>query len=318
MRLRLRGRVVVLASATAVALSLAVGGAFAVFPDSGVPTYTGCLTSGGTLVYVKEGSSPLHACASPRQVVKLSGGDVTRVAVTGALTGGGENGLVTIGLDSSKTVPTGCANGQVPKWDMSATPPAWSCGSDNDTTYTAGTGLDLTSGSFGVATGYRLPQGCGDGSVAKKQSGGAWACASDQVGSTELWSWFQATQNVAWTGGYYNEIHAFDLPAGTYLVNFTATAADDYNSDGNGEVWIDCELRDSVNVAFAGGEANSDGSASVADSAHSEDAQAALAMQGVVTLGSPGSVQLMCQSHNAHDHLMDASLTALRITTLHQ
>ena len=59
---------------TALALAVAVvGTAVAAFPQDSVKLYTGCLNSGGNITYVKEGDSPLQACSSPKQVVKLSG-----------------------------------------------------------------------------------------------------------------------------------------------------------------------------------------------------------------------------------------------------
>lgn len=44
--------------------------------------------------------------------------------------------------------------------------------------YTAGTGLNLTSNTFSVAPTYRLPQGCANGQVAQ-WNGTAWNCAAD-------------------------------------------------------------------------------------------------------------------------------------------
>ena len=43
-----------------------------------------------------------------------------------------------------------CDAGELPKWDGSA----WTCASDNDTTYTAGAGLELVGTQFSITTPY--------------------------------------------------------------------------------------------------------------------------------------------------------------------
>jgi hypothetical protein len=60
------------------------------------------------------------------------------------------------------------------------------CEPDEDTTYTAGTGLELTGTEFSLLDGYRLPQGCNGDAVAK-WDGSAWACRVDED-STHFWS----------------------------------------------------------------------------------------------------------------------------------
>jgi hypothetical protein len=70
----------------------------------------------------------------------------------------------TFSLDS-----TGCAPGQVQKWNGSA----WACAGDADTMYSAGTGLALSGTTFSVAS-----SGCTGGQVLK-WSGSAWGCAPD-------------------------------------------------------------------------------------------------------------------------------------------
>mgnify|MGYP001421715210 CR=1 FL=1 len=50
---------------------------------------------------------------------------------------------------------------------------------DQDTNYSAGVGLVLAGGEFGLATPYRLPQSCEAGKIAA-WTGSAWACAPDQ------------------------------------------------------------------------------------------------------------------------------------------
>ena len=191
----------------------AAGTASAAFPDTDVTTYTGCLTNGGTVNYVKAGLSPSQPCASPKQLVRISGGDITKVTVTGALTGGGENGALTIGLDPAKVVPATCTSGQVPKWSSGA----WTCGTDADTTYTAGTGLDVAGGAFSIESRYRLPQGCGDGAVAKSNGNGAWTCASDSTGSGPT-AYFNDYEHVVDDVADYVGLGGIaELPAGSYV-----------------------------------------------------------------------------------------------------
>ena len=216
MRFRLGRRGLLLTAAAVGLLTFGVGTAVAVFPDTDVKTYTGCLTSGGTVVYVKEGNLPTQTCTSPKQLVKLGGGDITKVSVTGALTGGGDNGAVTIGLDSKATAPTSCGDGQLMRWN--ATDQGWVCRDK----YAAGTGLGLASDkSFSVSDSYRLPQSCGAGTVAKSNGAGGWTCGTDDVGTAPP-VYFVSHQHVVESFSDWQEIGGLsDLPAGSYM--FTTT-----------------------------------------------------------------------------------------------
>jgi len=72
-----------------------------------------------------------------------------------------------------------CGSGQVAKWSGSA----WTCAADNDTTYTAGTGLTLSGGAFSISTTYRLPQTCGNGQMAAWNAGtSTWVCTNAAAG----------------------------------------------------------------------------------------------------------------------------------------
>jgi hypothetical protein len=213
---RIVRRLTVVAGA-ALSSAFLVGTALAAFPDTDVKTYTGCLSS-GVVTNLKEGLSPASPCGSSKQVVQIAGGDITKVTVTGALTGGGDNGALTIGLDPAKTVPSTCTAGQVPKWSSAV----WTCAADNDTTYTAGTGLDLSAANaFSVKPGYRLPQGCGDGAVAKSNGSGGWACAADNAGNLPT-VYFNDYQHVVDDVDpdviEYHGLGGFsELPAGNYV-----------------------------------------------------------------------------------------------------
>ena len=58
---------------------------------------------------------------------------------------------------------------------------------DTDTTYTAGTGLTLSSEEFSVLLAYRLPQSCNNGEIAEYNStSGGWDCAIDNSASSGI------------------------------------------------------------------------------------------------------------------------------------
>ena len=123
---------------------------------SGVKSYTGCLVSGdGVMIKIKEGNSPRSACAGGQVEAHFSGGDITKISVGSGLSlpNGGDNGEVRIVLDATHSLPQNCTAGRVAEWNCSA----WVCGIDNDTTYTAGTGLDLSAGdAFSIEPAYRV------------------------------------------------------------------------------------------------------------------------------------------------------------------
>jgi len=64
---------------------------------------------------------------------------------------------------------------------LSGVPEGFADGVDDDTTYTAGTGLTLSGNQFSLATSYQLPQTCTNGQVAQ-WNGSAWTCASGGSG----------------------------------------------------------------------------------------------------------------------------------------
>lgn len=65
----------------------------------------------------------------------------------------------------------------VPWSGVAGIPAGFADGTDNDTTYTAGTGLISSGAQFSVSVPFRLPQGCTNGYIPKwDNAGGTWVC----------------------------------------------------------------------------------------------------------------------------------------------
>jgi hypothetical protein len=194
--------VVVLGGAAAIAV--------AAYPQDSVTVYTGCLnTSSGNIDNFAVGSAPAKSCNKPEILIHISGGTITQVSAGTGLTGGGNNGYVTVGLDPKYQLPqSGCSSGQFVASDGAG---GWSCqsqktysGSDfalsnqscdtgqfmtgidssgmkqcaDDQTYTNGTGLDLSGNTFSLDSGHQLPQGCSSGQTATSNGDNTWSCSS--------------------------------------------------------------------------------------------------------------------------------------------
>ena len=61
---------------------------------------------------------------------------------------------------------------------LTGVPAGFADGIDNDTQYSAGTGLTLSSTQFSLTASFRLPQGCGNNQIARSV-GGVWTCDDD-------------------------------------------------------------------------------------------------------------------------------------------
>jgi hypothetical protein len=207
----------------------AAGGAFAAFPDTNVDTFTGCVNAGGQIGQVANGLSPLKPCGANESVVHLGGGDITKVTAGSGLSGGGDNGAVTLSLGSGYQLPQSCASGKIPQWDGSA----WQCADQQ--TYTNGAGLDLTGNQFSVQSGYQLPQGCTSGQVATSKGDGTWKCQSSVGGIS-----FYSVSNAVGVDSLYSSATAYVFCQGSDVAtgggfgtdNVDIKHAGPYNNNG--------------------------------------------------------------------------------------
>ena len=180
--------------------------------SASVAGYTGCLKTGGTgngTVYaLREGSTPLVPCKSSEKTIHLSGGDITAIIAGTGLDGGATSGAATLEIAESYRLPQNCGDGQVAKTQTGL----WTCANDVDTntTYSDGTGLDLTGTTFSIESPYRLPQGCADGQVAKKAASGDWECAADIDTDTD--TTYAAGTGLALDGTQFSVSALYQLP----------------------------------------------------------------------------------------------------------
>jgi len=238
--MKTKARAWVVGVVAAAALVLSAANALAVFPDDHVASYAACLSTAGsaagTFSRVALGDAPASPCGSNQMLVHLSGGDITSVIAGPGLSGGGSNGSTTLSLAAGQALPQTCSSGQIPEWNGTG----WSCGVDNDTIYSNGTGLDLAGTTFSVKPGYRLPQSCGGGQVAKWDSDrNTWSCANDVAGGG-LPNAYELTKAVAAVpnGDYTWVADMGPIPAGDYFVSARMTGANlDHDS-----LWY-CQLR---------------------------------------------------------------------------
>lgn len=131
--------------------ALVLAGVLAVASDAGhqtpVTSLTGCLNpSTGLLSRVAVGDSPSSPCSGNQAVVHVSGGDVTEVAAGVGLAGGATTGLATLDVDFADF--GSCPAGSAIRVNASSA----TCEADDDTTYSAGSGLTLTGTTFAVDT----------------------------------------------------------------------------------------------------------------------------------------------------------------------
>ena len=278
-----------------------------------VKTFTGCLSSGdGVIVKVKEGDAPKSPCSSGQTLARLSGGDITKVSVTGALTGGGDNGDVTIGLKPEFSLPQSCSAGRVAKWNGSA----WVCGVDDDTRYSEGTGLDLSAGNaFSIAQDYRVKNtpDCPGGQFAKGfTDAGVIDCAAPASSSgVEVWQKTAGTgESIDLPDGEGVDLVAMPLPAGMFLITAVAIVRDESGA-GDDQVSAVCRLR---NGAFAALPVNN---SSVDIGEGQVTPGAPVVVHGLLSLTSNDTVRFTCFGEAERNRAEEVTLTAVKVGTVH-
>ena len=218
-----------LASAAA-GLMLLAGTAIAGHIGDDVKSYTGCLTvNGGTLTQIKEGNAPLNVCSKSQVEAHFSGGDITSITAQsgGGLVGGGSGGAVTMSLRRD------CDTGQMVKWNGSA----WTCASDSNSTYSAGTGLDLSGSTFSIESGYQVKNtaDCTSGQFATGfDADGDIQCAAPAASTLQAFSGPQASFDSGVgipDDGAFHVLASVNVPAGNYFVTAKGRIASAGNVD---------------------------------------------------------------------------------------
>jgi len=285
---------------------------------SGVLSYTGCLVTGeGVMIKIKQGDTPKSPCTGGQVQAHFSGGDITKISVGSGLQLplGGGNGEVRIELAAGQTLPSGCTGGDVVEWNGSA----WVCGTDDDTTYSASTGLDLSAGNaFSLEPAYRVRNDtdCGTGQFATGFSdAGQIACSAPATASgIEVW---RSTAGVTiLPKGEGVDLIQMPLPAGTYLITAVAGVGDRIGGTGDEDANVACELR---NGAFnpVPGVPRSDTDLS---GEFLLGPEVSTVLHGVVTLAAPDTMRFTCTGSGGDsepDQASDVTMTAVKVGTVH-
>jgi hypothetical protein len=320
MKRSFRRRGLLLGAVAALVVAVAGGTALAGHINSGVKSYTGCLTTnGGTLTLIKEGTAPLKPCPSGSLVAHFSGGDITKISVSGGLTlpNGGDNGEVTIALDPKYSLPQSCADAEVAKWDDTTS--AWVCATDENRIYEPGTGLELVNTTiFRIQPDYRVKNtpDCASGQFATGfDSNGEIQCAST---STGIEAWQRSRGNTNLPKGEGVDLIMLPLPAGTYLITAVANVRDDSGTiNGDEEVSVRCFLRNAANATLP----VRDSFVDIGEAVDDDNGPAAPAVvHGAISLASPDTVKFTCTSSKGDDDAEEAevsTMTAIKVATLH-
>jgi hypothetical protein len=301
----MRTRVKWLAVLTALGIAAFGGTAVAGHLDGDVKSYTGCLTSGGTLSSIAEGDAPAKPCGTTGVEAHFSGGDITKISGgAGVQVTNGENGAASIALDAKYSLPQGCTSNDFAKWNGSG----WVCG-----TYSSGTGLALSGTVFSIDPDYQVKndQACPSGQFAKGlTSSGALDCAPlpPPPPPKNAYAKYLATAPVFKTN--FQTAISLSLPAGKYVVTSTATAHDD---DTN-ETTVECNLYQGATLL---GGSKFWGDDVVDSGSPDSSAQGSIAVTAATTLSAAGTVELKCSSTRGNDSLTDVAMTAVEVDAIH-
>lgn len=286
------------------ALLVSGGAALAAHTDGA--TYTGCLaTTGGTLSSVREGTTPIKPCGPGSLQVQFGSGDITSIIAGTGLSGGGTAGSVTLVLADSYRLPQDCASGQIAQWGGAG----WTCGTDSDTQYTAGTGLTLSGSQFSVAPGYRVQNGpdCPTGQfVTGFDAAGVPQCGAGAAAavaySARTTASFVNLGPSTFQDPPVTEVVSLNLPAGSYLLVAAITAVNADDDDGS---FVTC--------AIPGDTAITGSLAEEVDPGEVEN----LAMTSAISHAG-GAVKVMCSRNSFENDNTRAwgKLSAIRVGSL--
>lgn len=109
---------------------------------------------------------------------------------------------------------------QAPWSGLTGVPPGFADGTDDGSTYTAGTGLSLNTAEFSILDSFRLPQSCANGQVSQ-WNGSTWICADQNA--------YTAGTGLNISGGQFSLQGPYQLPQG---------CANGQISQWNGSAWV--------------------------------------------------------------------------------